>query len=195
MIGDVNLFLFPSSPSLADEADPASSENDAVEPNGHGLERLVIGEIEIMIAEKALQGKGYGRASLLVFLKYISRHMDDIMAEYASYARHGSSESAKNTMTTSASDATSPAMGIPTTRLKYLRAKIDMGNTRSISLFEKVGFEKVDDGKPNYFGEIELRLDVSRWRSPADWLIKDDPCLEYEEVECWSRGELLPEFL
>jgi len=56
MLGDVNLFL-------------TMSEED---------DETVIGEIELMVAPVSSQGKGYGRASLLAFLRYIAEHQGGI---------------------------------------------------------------------------------------------------------------------
>jgi len=124
MIGDVNLFL------LQDEE---AEEDDAQ----NGL-TSVIGEVEIMIARKDLQGNGYGRAVLLAFLWYIFMSLDGILREYSKR---------------SSGNAAGQAL------LRYLRVKIDAENTRSIRLFESVGFSKLSQ-TPNYFGEIEMRLKV-----------------------------------
>jgi len=124
MIGDVNLFL------LQDEE---AEEDDA--QNGPAC---VIGEVEIMIARKDLQGNGYGRAVLLAFLWYVFMSLDRILKEY----------SRRNSVN-----------AVGQTSLRFLRVKIDAENTRSIRLFESVGFSKLSE-TPNYFGEIEMRLNV-----------------------------------
>ncbi|KAF2429931.1 acyl-CoA N-acyltransferase [Tothia fuscella] len=123
MIGDVNLFLF---------------EDDLEE---------IIGEVEIMIARRDCQGKGYGHLILSMFLWYIVRNVDAILEHFGG-------------------DDTKAS-------LKYLRAKIDAENERSIRLFEKVGFEKIDE-KPNYFGEVELRLTLSG-QEELGWKGKGEP--------------------
>jgi RimJ/RimL family protein N-acetyltransferase len=117
MIGDVNLFL------VEDEEDEARERSS------------IIGEVEIMIAREDLQGKGYGKAALLVFLWYIVRNQESIVQEYAKGVQLQA--------------------GLV---LRHLRVKIDMNNTRSIKLFEGVGFRKISE-KPNYFDELELRWD------------------------------------
>jgi RimJ/RimL family protein N-acetyltransferase len=117
MIGDVNLFLCED-----DEED-----DDAVQGR-------LIGEVEIMIARKDLQGKGLGSAVLRAFLWYIITNLNAILSEYE---------------ISGAKDAKGS--------LRYFRVKIDAKNDRSIKLFEKAGFKLVSD-KPNYFGELELRL-------------------------------------
>src|SRR3979411_2517541 len=66
MIGDVNLFLTP-----ADE----DSEG-------------CIGEIELMIAPNEHRRKGYGRATLLSFLVYLQKHLDEILEEYGASLKH-----------------------------------------------------------------------------------------------------------
>jgi RimJ/RimL family protein N-acetyltransferase len=128
MIGDVNLFLNP------DDEDGGADDGKEVQ--------TLIGEIEIMIAERTQQGKGMGREILLVFMWYILRTYTLSMNEY-----HDSSPN-----------------GRKSSSLKSLRAKIDKENLRSIKLFEGVGFKKVSE-TPNYFGEIELR-----WTIGADSL-------------------------
>src|ERR1051326_8634542 len=90
----------------------------------------VIGEVEIMIARKDLHGNGYGKAVLLTFLWYIFTMLCDA--------------------------ATLPEDDWQS-NMRVLRVKIDKANTRSIRLFESVGFRKVSE-TPNYFGELELRF-------------------------------------
>ena len=111
MLGDVNLFL----------------TNDE---NPH----IVNGEVELMIAVKTQQGQGYGRASLVAFLRYIADHEAAILAEYT---------------------GTKDNEALPHRKV-HLRVKIGESNNRSISLFESVGFQKVAI-EANYFGEFELR--------------------------------------
>ncbi|KAJ4300870.1 hypothetical protein N0V90_002958 [Kalmusia sp. IMI 367209] len=125
MIGDVNLFLNPD------------DEDDEDEEGADGLQ-VLIGEIEIMIAEKAQQGKGLGREILLTFIWYILHSYAAIMNEYHS----------------------SNANGKKGSYMKYLRVKIDKENLRSIKLFESAGFKKTSE-TPNYFGELELRWAIS----------------------------------
>jgi RimJ/RimL family protein N-acetyltransferase len=124
MIGDVNLFLFEENDDSEDIRDETVN---------------IIGEIEIMIARKDLQGRGYGNAVLLNFIWYIVTNTTAILTEFVTSL--GKQEK----------------VGYA---LKYLRVKIDVGNERSIKLFEKVGFRKVSE-KPNYFGEVELRWEVT----------------------------------
>ena len=116
MIGDVNLFI------------------NHVETDYN--ETLLFGELELMIAEKSQQGRGHGRAALLLFMAYILNHEQEILHEY-----HVSST--------------------PTTRLgfAYFVVKIGEDNTRSIALFESLGFAKTAQ-EPNYFGEYELRRQI-----------------------------------
>jgi RimJ/RimL family protein N-acetyltransferase len=121
------------------EDDEDDEDIESVEKNAKGVN--VIGELEIMIARTDLQGNGYGTAVLSSFTWYILSELSPILSEFT---------------------ASLPAKPTGTPSLKYLRVKIDAENERSIKLFEKVGFMKVSE-KPNYFGELELRLDVSRW--------------------------------
>ncbi|CRG88019.1 hypothetical protein PISL3812_05044 [Talaromyces islandicus] len=113
MVGDVNLFL------RFDDDDDDS----------------VVGELELMIAEKQNQGKGFGRAALLAFLRYILARQDGIVDEFL----HAENKHTPNKK-----------------EISYLSVKIGQTNTRSIALFESLGFTKVTL-EPNYFGEFELR--------------------------------------
>ena len=117
MVGDVNLFL-------------EASDRDHHE---------IVGEVELMIAQKEQQGKGLGKATLLAFLIYVAYREYEILAEFL--CRGSVIDKAKDKR-----------------RMRHLRVKIGQKNTRSIGLFEAFGFQKVDE-RPNYFGEYELRLD------------------------------------
>lgn len=170
MIGDINLFL------RIDDGDEGDSAPQ------------LIGELELMVAEKANQRRGFGRAALLVFLRYIAEHESDILAEFA---RGGIDEDVKRrfglaSSSSSTSSGTATAIYISgkaeekgkeeseekekeeegkNTGLgfSYLSVKIGQSNTRSLALFESLGFGKVSD-EPNFFGEFELRrvdLEVS----------------------------------
>jgi GNAT superfamily N-acetyltransferase len=133
MLGDVNLFLkFEDEDDASDEG--LSSRNPAV-----------IGEVELMIAEKDSQGRGFGRASLLCFLHYTATHEVDILREFLR-------ESQTGTMV----DESQIGRGLADRRLEYLVVRIGLSNERSLGLFESLGFRKVKE-EPNYFGELELR--------------------------------------
>ncbi|KAL4797587.1 GNAT domain-containing protein [Aspergillus venezuelensis] len=131
MIGDINLFL------RVEEDD----EDEKAQPQ-------IIGEIELMIAEKKDQGKGFGKSALLTFLRYILEREGEVLGEYVS----GDAE-AKRVF--SASSTTEE-------RLKFsaLSVKIGQVNERSLKLFEGLGFKRIGDS-PNYFGEWELRVQGS----------------------------------
>lgn len=126
MLGDVNLFL-----RMEDE-----------EGEGRGSSSIIVGEIELMIAEKKSHRMGYGRAALLSLLKYITNHEGRILSEFVN------------------DDATHPTT-TPPLKLSHLSAKIDQGNFKSLALFGSASFKPVSN-EPNYFGELELRReDVS----------------------------------
>jgi len=135
MIGDVNLFFTED-----DEVDGDSSGGVISE---EGKSHKVIGEIEIMIARTDARGKGLGHAILLTFLWYIFTNLELILAEYT------------HSLPNKVKDKAARAV------LSFLRVKIDVENERSIKLFEKAGFTKTSP-KPNYFGEVELRLSGSK---------------------------------
>ncbi len=121
MIGDVNLFI-----SLAAEDDDKN---------------VVVGELELMIADRHEQGKGYGRAALLAFLRYVVAHESEIVREFMNPQNAGD-------VPPSASSAS---------QFDHFAVKIGQTNHRSISLFESLGFCKTT-ASPSYFGEYELRL-------------------------------------
>ncbi|KAK4997025.1 hypothetical protein LTR66_003482 [Elasticomyces elasticus] len=121
MIGDVNLFI---------------AKDDEAEPD---VPIQLVAEVEIMIARADLQGKGYGKATLLTFLWYILSNQLEIRQEYAEKVLGDSKE---------------PPV------LAFLRIRTAYTNSRSIQLFESVGFLKVST-QPSIFGELELRLKLS----------------------------------
>src|SRR4051812_19454900 len=67
MIGDVNLFLYEDEEESHDEAERGTTP--------------IIGELEIMIAEKSARGKGLAHETLLTFLTYITTHLPAILEE------------------------------------------------------------------------------------------------------------------
>ncbi|KAH0605112.1 uncharacterized protein H6S33_005094 [Morchella sextelata] len=117
MIGDVNLFLY-----LEDSETEVDASGEA--------RQVAVGEIEIMVAEKAHRGRGLGRGALLLFLAYVLVHQGEIMEQWGQ-----------------------PGVGV----LEALRVKIGSGNERSLKLFESVGFVKKSEVE-SYFGEFELVL-------------------------------------
>ncbi|KAK4499931.1 hypothetical protein PRZ48_008117 [Zasmidium cellare] len=134
MIGDINLFLFePNSEEMEQDV-------EAITPGVKG----VVGELELMIARKDLQQKGYGRAAVLAFIDYILTHWNLIAAEYAQ-------------------DSVPP-------QLSFLRVKVHKSNAGSIRLFESLGFMRTVE-EPNYFGEVELRWlpDLGGVRKSKGW--------------------------
>lgn len=132
MIGDVNLFL-------VEAEDDDDDDDDDHETKDSDAAALVVGELEIMIARKDLQRRGYGRSTLLVFIDYILRNLQGILDECAA----GNVSSTGNKP-----------------QLDNLRVRIGSQNSGSLKLFEGLGFRRVTE-QPNYFGELELRLDVN----------------------------------
>jgi DNA polymerase delta subunit 2 len=124
MIGDINLFI-----SLAE--DEATSKP------------ILLGELELMIAERSEHRKGYGRSALLASLQYIIRHEIDILREFQSQGAQPS--------------PSSQTRGQQCRRFDHFAVKIGESNHGSIALFEGLRFHKTDD-TPSYFGEYELRL-------------------------------------
>ncbi|KAB5531189.1 GNAT domain-containing protein [Coniochaeta sp. 2T2.1] len=73
MVGDINLFIYPSDDDDEDEEDGAS-----------GRRNLYQGEVDIMIADEAKRSNGLGRAAVAALLYYIATHSEGIMREYVS---------------------------------------------------------------------------------------------------------------
>lgn len=117
----------------------------------------ILGEIELMIAVKSQHRKGHGRAALLAFMHYILTNIAAILNEYTKgKAAH----------------------------LRYLRVKINKDNVKSINLFESVGFVRTSAGA-NYFGEVELRLQV---------LGNEIVLADLERVKGWYEGPSVLEY-
>ncbi|MCJ1357175.1 MAG: hypothetical protein MMC33_007171 [Icmadophila ericetorum] len=133
MLGDINLFIT----SLVEEEHDCA----AAAANGVGSPSIIVGEIELMIAVKDLQGKGFGRAALLAFLRYVVDHEESVLEEYLPGLL-----------------LVSDGMEALGRRFEYLRVRIHEGNQRSLRLFGSMGFRRVGDGEANYFGEVEMRV-------------------------------------
>jgi RimJ/RimL family protein N-acetyltransferase len=118
-VGDVNLFLQQDFDSTA----PSDSEGKEV----------LAAELELMIAEPSMRGKGLGRAALLLFLQYVLTNKKGITEEYRAEHAFGFEDG-----------------------FDFFRVKIGEHNKASRRLFEGLGFEQVGEG-PNFFGEVELR--------------------------------------
>lgn len=125
MVGDINLFL------RVDDGE----EGDAPPE--------IVGEIELMIAEKVNQGRGFGKAALLTFLRYIVERQAGIVEEFVNADVEAE--------TVAKLRAASPSLGF-----SCLSVKIGQANARSLALFESLGFKKISV-EPNFFGEFELR--------------------------------------
>ncbi|RAL05891.1 uncharacterized protein BO80DRAFT_475005 [Aspergillus ibericus CBS 121593] len=125
MVGDINLFL------RIDDGEEGDSEPQ------------IIGEIELMIAEKNNQRKGFGKAALNTFLRYIVEREGEVLEEFV-----GRDEGARRAL-----EGKGEGKGL---RLECLSVKIGKDNERSLALFEGAMFRRVTD-EPNYFGEFELR--------------------------------------
>ena len=133
MVGDVNFFL---------HAHP-------------DLEGRLVGELDVMVAEKSCRRTGLGRASCVAVLDYARRRMAEMLDEY-----HDAGVT---------DGATSPGQGQEGKengveageRVTEVMVKIKEGNVGSRGLFRALGFE--DDGKGvNYFGEVRMVLPWKR---------------------------------
>lgn len=123
MIGDINFFL------RVDDGDDGDAPPE------------IIGEIELMIAEKVNQRRGFGKAALLAFMRYITERQGAILGEFV----NGLDETIKGKVR---------ARG--ELRFECLSVKIGQTNEKSLKLFEGLRFVKVSE-EPSFFGEFELR--------------------------------------
>jgi len=127
MIGDINLFL------RIDDGDDGTASPK------------IIGEVELMIAEKINQRRGFGKAALLVFMRYIVEKQEGILEEFVG----GLDAEMKRRVR---------EKGV--LELECLSVKIGQTNRRSLALFQGLGFVQVGE-EPNFFGEFELqRVDL-----------------------------------
>lgn len=127
MTGDVNLFL-----SLVSDVEDATHDQ-------------LVGEIELMIAQREQRQRGLGIGALLTFLLFVLQHETAIVAEYKASLPLPSPP---------------PPLSYPSS-VSYFTAKIGKDNTDSINLFTRVGFVAVSD-QPNFWGELEFRLSRDR---------------------------------
>lgn len=156
MVGDINLFL------RVDDGDEGHA------PPG------IIGEIELMIAEKVNQRRGYGKAALLTFLRYIVERQGQILGEFV-----GAGAGGVGGETLAKVKAAIPATG-GDLLFSCLSVKIGKDNERSLALFEGLGFVRVSE-EPSFFGEFELRR-VGLGRSEVDALCEGAGVEGYVEV-------------
>ncbi|CAG8142062.1 unnamed protein product [Penicillium nalgiovense] len=132
MVGDINLFL------RIDDGEEGDSPPQ------------IVGEVELMIAEKVNQRRGFGRAALLMFMRYIVQNQGSILDEFVS-GGDVDVETVRKLRT--GVETTGSSEGLV---LQCLSVKIGQTNSRSLALFEGLGFERVSP-EPNFFGEFELR--------------------------------------
>ncbi|KAJ5964432.1 uncharacterized protein N7479_004308 [Penicillium vulpinum] len=132
MVGDINLFL------RIDDGEEGDSPPQ------------IVGEVELMIAEKVNQRRGFGRAALLMFMRYIVQNQGPILDEFVS---GGDVDVETVQKLRTGVETTGSLAGF---MFEYLSVKIGQSNLRSLALFEGLGFEKVS-AEPNFFGEFELR--------------------------------------
>jgi len=155
MIGDINLFI-----RIDDGEDGRSPPQ-------------FVGEIELMIAEKRNQGQGLGKAALILFMKYIIEHCNEVLEEFAS-------RGIDQLMGLKLKDTKAVL------KFECFSVKIGQSNLRSLALFEGLGFVKASN-EPNFFGEFELRRnDLSVERVVRD--LRDAGLEDYGKVT-YTRNE------
>lgn len=157
IIGDVNLFFFEDGDD--DESDESVDYGDGDDNSLSDIQaepaadpespRKIAGEVEVMIARPECRGRGLGKATLLLFLAYVLRNRDAVVA---GLCKDGE-----------------------TATLSTLKVKINRNNHQSLGLFENVGFRKKTPGTTNYFGEYEMypEMPLDQFQTHIDGLLVD----------------------
>lgn len=157
MVGDINLFL------RVDDGE------DGDEPP------RIVGEIELMIAEKINHRLGFGKAALLSFFRYIVEQQVRILEEFIQGEVDAlTAEKLKVAAKNSAFE------------FSCLSVKIGQDNVGSLALFESLGFQKVA-AEPSFFGEFELRRTDFSLES-VDEALRAVGVSEYTEVSYQRKG-------
>ncbi|KAF8464619.1 GNAT domain-containing protein [Kalaharituber pfeilii] len=172
MIGDINLFFFDND-SEDDEDTDGEEDEDDINEDDESAEEIdsplrITGEVEIMIARRQNQGRGLGKATLLLFLAYVLRNREAVVADVCKTGKKGI--------------------------LSKLCVKIGQKNVRSIALFEGIGFRKRKE-KTNYFGEYELYVDLGahEYQEYIDKLLESNGMGGWQELkyERWNEIQAL----
>ncbi|KAL7625679.1 hypothetical protein AAE478_004900 [Parahypoxylon ruwenzoriense] len=129
MLGDINLFLTPWD---GPEEEEEEKEKEKEKEKGEKPSCYCVAEIDIMIADASRRGKGLGRGAAAAFLRFVRRHLDDVLATYT-------------------------GKGEKKVALRELVAKIHVRNEGSLALFTGLGFRR--RGGVNYFGEVMMVLE------------------------------------
>ena len=170
LIGDVNVFLSLSDPECAEEGCDAAAGSESRSLITKSTEaEVVVGEVEIMIAEETRRGKGNGKVVLAGLLRYLVGCEKQLLSEFGEWTfggQNGGTSSGKEQEIVGKMERAEwegdQACAVSRLRLGYLRARIRYENLASRGLFEGMGFLQV--GETNYFGEVELRLGAERLR-------------------------------
>ncbi|RPB28827.1 hypothetical protein L211DRAFT_855055 [Terfezia boudieri ATCC MYA-4762] len=161
MIGDVNLFFQEDDDDEDDESDEGMEDGDDNSALSTDLEgpRKIAGEVEVMIARSEYRGRGLGKATLLLFLAYVLRNREEVVA---GLCKDGE-----------------------TATLSTLKVKINRNNHQSIGLFENVGFRKKTPGTTNYFGEYEMcvEMPLEQFQVHIDGLLEEYGMGNWRELQ------------
>jgi len=149
MVGDINFFLYPWDGEDGENDAASAGGVSAPSHDGHGAatSTCYVGEVDIMIAESAERGRGFGRAAVTALVHYISCNLSSILQE------HHRGEAKQEANITETAPGSKMDLHL---HLRQLMVKIKQANAASIALFNSLGF--VQDGHVNYFGEVKLVL-------------------------------------
>ncbi|KAK7209088.1 hypothetical protein V2G26_016266 [Clonostachys chloroleuca] len=199
IVGDVNFFLHDYDPDEYEYDDDDNTQNDdGYDSSDEERDGWLVGEVDIMIAERASRGRGMGKAAVCALLVYIHRHVRGLLAEGdARLLRRGST--ASRTSSISSANAVTDAdwldvnlAGRGQRSLRGLIVRIKEGNDDSRALFQKLGFQQ--QGEVNYFGEIKMALDLDALQEQEWWAsaLEEYHEVRYEPPSVGETGTISP---
>ncbi|CAI6097180.1 unnamed protein product, partial [Clonostachys chloroleuca] len=199
IVGDVNFFLHDYDPDEYEYDDDDNTQNDdGYDSSDEERDGWLVGEVDIMIAERASRGRGMGKAAVCALLVYIHRHVRGLLAEGdARLLRRGST--ASRTSSISSANAVTDAdwldvnlAGRGQRSLRGLIVRIKEGNDDSRALFQKLGFRQ--QGEVNYFGEIKMALDLDALQEQEWWAsaLEEYHEVRYEPPSVGETGAISP---
>uniref|UniRef100_A0A8H7NLA8 N-acetyltransferase domain-containing protein n=1 Tax=Bionectria ochroleuca TaxID=29856 RepID=A0A8H7NLA8_BIOOC len=112
IVGDVNFFLHDYDPDEYDYGDDQDdADGDEYDSSDEERDGWLVGEVDIMIAERASRGRGMGKAAVCALLVYIHRHVRGLLAEGDArlLLRRGSTASRTSSISSANAAATTDA--------------------------------------------------------------------------------------
>ncbi|RMZ91580.1 hypothetical protein DV736_g1174, partial [Chaetothyriales sp. CBS 134916] len=198
MVGDVNLFLFldddDDNNDVGNNDGHAVNDTNNININDNGNDdgshdrnnKIVIGELELMLAEPSARGRGLGSAVLLALLMYVVKHEREIVAGFLSDGYDGEGEGRNKRICKERGGDGGERKGKKNTKIEHFRVRIAKDNIRSLKLFEGLGFKRTS-AEPNYFGEIEMRRYPSTARG---WQEDVQEMMREKRLDGWEERQM-----